>query len=226
MKDLYIAFIKELVYKSLRILFGLFISALGTVLLINADLGLNPWNVLNQGISLNTSLTFGQAAQTVGLCIVLCCSFFKTVPGVGTLLNMFFIGFFVDILNQLSLFSVPQNMIYKLLMLACGIIAFALGTCFYIRENLGAGPRDTLMVVLCKRTRFKAGTIKVGIELIVIFIGYLLGGKVGVGSLIIALTVGPVLNKVFSIFNYDVKKNHQENIIETFNRFKSIANNI
>lgn len=226
MIDGYMDLIKELLHKSIKIAFGLFIIAIGTVLSLKSELGLNPWNVLNQGVSMNTHLTFGQAAQIIGLCIVVLCCFFKIIPGYGTILNMLLFGYFVDIINLLDIFPIPSNYAYKLLMLAFSIIFYALGTCLYMMENLGAGPRDGLMVVLCKRMRFKAGTVKVGIEIIVITIGYLLGGKVGIGSLIMALSVGPVLNVMFSLFDYDVKKNKQENIFETINRFRSIENNI
>lgn len=222
MNDTYITLLKEMLLKSLKILFGFFLVALGTVLLLHSDLGLNPWGVLHHGISIRTPLTFGQASQIVGFSAVLLCSCFKIIPGIGTIFNMIFFGLFIDILNQSGLFFIPQNIKHKLLMLALGILATAIGTYLYMRENLGAGPRDGLMLLLCKKLKFKAGTIRSGIEMTVISLGYALGGKVGIGSLIIALTLGPTLNRIFSVFNYDVKKNHQENVVETFSRFKNI----
>lgn len=212
--------------RSIRLIVGLFFAAIGNVLMLHADLGLNPWGVLHQGISLNTPLTFGQANQIIGLLIVIFCIFFKIIPGLGTILNMFFLGAFIDILNQTKLFITPKYFIIKLLILLLGVVFISLGTCLYMRESLGAGPRDGLMVVFSKKMKVKAGYVRIFIELFALILGYILGGKVGIGTLVFALILGFTLNKVFYIFQYDPREKHHENIAETINKIKNITNSV
>lgn len=209
-------YLKVYFWKILRGLFGCLLIALGTVLMLYADLGLNPWGILHQGISIQTPLTFGQASQALGFSIIIFCLFFKVVPGIGTVMNMYFVGKFIDILKDIPLFVIPRSLILKLIMLILGLILMAFGMFFYIKENLGAGPKDGLMILINKKTNLDIGVVRTIMEVTAVLLGYMMGGRFGIGTIIVALALGPTLRYIFKKFNYNTKEEVHENIIETF----------
>lgn len=210
----------NLFLRYVKLMIGLFICAVGQNLFLYCDLGMNPWNVFHQGLSLHLPITLGQASQTVGLIIITICMFFKIFPGIATILNMYFIGFFVDMLINSNIMSTPETMIGKVIMCVSGVVVLSLGMFLYMSQELGAGPRDGLMLALTQRTRFKVGTIRNFMEITVLIVGILLGGKFGAGTIIASFLAGPALQTIFKIFKSNPKELKQENLIEVYNKLK------
>lgn len=177
----------------LVVVFGLFICATGIVLTYRSVLGLGPWDVLHQGLSFHSPLTFGQASITVGAVLIVASLLLKVYPGLGTVLNMSLIGIFVDWQLRMNwlpdLSSLPY--VVRIPIDALGVFMMGLGTAFYIAPRLGAGPRDGLMLRLHVLTRARIAIVRAVLECSALGLGFLLGGTVGLGTLIFAFGVGP-----------------------------------
>lgn len=197
---------------------GFALVAWGTLLFLYSDLGLNSWGLFHQGLSLQTPLTFGQAAQAFGSLLIIISLFFRVIPGLGTILNMFFIGIFIDLFDSFAILYTPNSMILKLLMLLLGIVVMAYGMFFYLKENLGAGPKDGVMILLHRITNLDIGIVRTAMEVSAVIAGYLLGGDFGIGTIISAFTIGPALSIICKLHKYKPKETYQENVIDTFKR--------
>lgn len=181
---------------------GLFVFAFGVALTLRSGLGLGPWDVLHQGISRHTPLTFGQASQVVGAAVIVIGLLLGVRPGVGTLLNMLLIGFFVDrILGAHMLPSMAAHgWALQVLMDAAGVAIVGLGSGLYIKADLGAGPRDGLMLGLHRVTGQRVAVSRAALELTVAAVGFVLGGAVGLGTLVFAFGIGPCVEVGFRLF--------------------------
>jgi uncharacterized membrane protein YczE len=208
----------------IKLMIGLFICSIGQNLFLYCDLGMNPWNVFHQGLSIYLPITLGQASQIVGLIIILICIFFKIFPGVATILNMYFIGFFTDITINSNIISTPETLVGKLLMCISGVVVLSFGMFLYMSQELGAGPRDGLMLALTQRTRFKIAFIRNAMEVTVLIIGIIMGGKFGVATIIASLLAGPVLQLIFKIFKKNPKELKQENLLDIYRKIKLNSN--
>ena len=162
----------------------------GIVFLVRAQIGVSPWDVLHLGISYRTGVSLGRVIQGVGLLVVLVSWLFHVQPGFVTLLNMIFIGYFVDIVSSMNYIPRPDAMWLKFVCYLVGVAICGTGVALYISGNRGAGPRDCLMMVLAKATRLRVGVIRTMMEVTVATIGYFLGGPLGIGTLLFALLIG------------------------------------
>ncbi len=174
-----------------QIMAGFFMFAAGIVFMLKADLGMSPWGVFHVGVTHHVPLTLGRISQLVGLIIIILSCFLGIYPGIGTLLNMFFIGFFIDIINPYVPYM--NGYVSQAAMLAGGVIFVGIGSGLYINSNLGAGPRDSLMLGLSKKTGRSIRFVRNSIEISVLVTGFFLGGPVGVGTVAFALAIGPVV---------------------------------
>jgi len=208
-----------LIIKDLPKLFiGFILCSLGIRLLITADLGMNPWGTFTSGLVNITNLSFGQLSQLIGFVIIIATLPLKSIPGVGTLLNMFFIGYFIDLFEGLPFMVTPNHFILKLAMCLLGLVVLSYGIYLYLSCQLGAGPRDGLMIALIKITNSSASIIKPAIEITVTLIGIALGGPLGIGTLIVALLGGKILDFFFKIFHYDPKSHHQRTLLDLMDK--------
>lgn len=202
--------IKKALLRGGRLFVGLFLYAVGIVMTINANLGLGPWDVFHQGLSTTIGITMGQASIAMGIIIVIINYFVGEKLGWGTLCNMLFIGIFMDVLMINNLIPIYEITVLQVIMMLGGMFVIGLASYFYIGAGLGSGPRDGLMVLLTKKTGKSVRFIRNCIEITVSIAGYLLGGFVGVGTVIIALGIGYFIQFVFKIFGFDVKAvNHR-----------------
>lgn len=183
----------------LALFFGLFIIGNGIVYTINANLGVNPWDVLHIGISYQTSFSIGRIIQVVGLLLVAVSYFFKVRIYIGTLLNMIFLGFFVDLVIDLGYVPQPDLLWQRIILYMAGVVSFGFGVAVYISANLGAGPRDSLMLALSKASSYRIGTIRTLMEITAATLGFLLGGPLGIGTVIFALSIGFFMELGFAI---------------------------
>lgn len=189
-----------------KLLLGVFLYAVGIVLTINANLGLAPWDVFHQGLSVRTGITMGQASICVGFVFVVLDSFLGEKLGWGTLLNIVLIGTFVDILMLNQLLPVFSAMVPRYMEMFAGMMVIGIASYYYISAGLGSGPRDGLMVALTKKTTKSVRFIRNCIELCALAIGFFLGGSVGLGTLIMALSTGYFIQFAFKLFKYNVKE--------------------
>ncbi|MEP6976958.1 MAG: hypothetical protein ABI948_02775 [Thermoleophilia bacterium] len=180
-------------------MFGLFLFAFGIVALLESKLGLSPWDVLNQGLAKHTPLSFGLANIAVGLVILVLAWVLGGPPGLGTVANAVLIGLFIEGLLRIDavvdLAGSPLGV--RVALLPLGIALMGVGSAFYIGASYGAGPRDTLMLVLSRRTGRRIGIVRAGIEATALVAGFALGGTVGVGTLAFAVLIGPAVEASF-----------------------------
>lgn len=199
-----------------RLLLGFICCAFGTVMALQSNLGLSPWDVFHQGLSNITGLTIGQSSIIVGLIVVTITLLLKLEIGLGTILNMIIIGFFIDLIIYTGVISIRTTLFSGVLMLIGSLAMMSIGSYLYISCGIGCGPRDGLMVVLVRITGKSVGLIRFFIELSVLVVGWLLGGKVGIGTLITVISVGSSIQLIFKIFKFDIKKVKHKNIKDSF----------
>jgi uncharacterized membrane protein YczE len=168
---------------------GFFCWALAVVLMVKSGLGLGPWDLFHQGFGLLIGRPMGLASIYVSIVIIVCSLKLRVWPGPGSLANMLLIGVFIDMLMPL----VPSSPLVSLHLLyfGSGILLIGLGSGTYIGARMGAGPRDALMLALSERLGWSIRRVRMGIEMSVLVAGWLLGGKVGLGTLAYALLIGP-----------------------------------
>lgn len=209
---------KKLLVEDIKKIPGLILAfaicGYGTIQIKVADLGMEPWDTLVLGISDKTGMDFGRVTQLVGLVIILFSIAVKIYPGMATILNMFFIGFFADIVSKFNIVLSPQNYFLKIIVLLYGNFVLSYGLYSYLKFELGAGPRDGLMVGLVKITGLDVRYIKPGIELIALLAGYLLGGTVGVGTIISTFVGGYMLDRIFRWRGFNPKTTCQRKLSE------------
>ena len=202
------------IYKFIRLFFGLFLYSVGIVMTINANLGLAPWDVFHKGLSTTFGITMGQASIAVGFMIVIIAFFLGERIGWGTVFNMYFIGYFIDILMLNNLIPIFDSFIPSLIMMLGGMFVIGCATVAYIGAELGSGPRDGLMIALTKRTKKSVRFIRNTIEICALSIGYLLGGTLGIGTVIMSLCIGYFVQFAFKLLKFDVTKIHHRYIDE------------
>ncbi|MBN2334789.1 membrane protein [Candidatus Bathyarchaeota archaeon] len=188
--------------------FGLFLFACGVVMNLYSGLGMSPWGVLSVGIVNVSSLSLGQASQLVGLAVLVIGWLLGFPPGFATLMNMYFIGYFIDVIMAWGLIPLPTGVVSQAALLVGSIVTIGVGSFFYLNPKLGAGPRDGLMMGFVQKTGRPVSHIRGAIEVTVLVIGYLMGGPVGVGTLVSALTVGYSVQLFFQLGHYDREAKH------------------
>ena len=198
----------ELLRKMPSLLFGLFLFAGGVVANLYSGLGMAPWGVLNVGIVNYTPLTLGQASQLVGLAVLVIGWVMGFAPGLGTLANMYFVDLFIDWIISWGLIPMPADVLEQVAMLFLSVGLIGVASYFYLRVRLGAGPRDGLMMGLVRRLDRPVSTIRGAIEVMVLVLGYVLGGPVGIGTLVTALTTGYAVQLAFKLGGYDKNAKH------------------
>ena len=189
-----------------RAMIGYLLYGVGIVFTINAQLGLAPWGVFHQGFSNQFGVTMGTAVQVVGAAILILDFFLGERIGWGTIGNVYFIGTFIDVVTNLGVVPVFDNIYLRFLQMIIGMMIMSFATYFYLSAQLGAGPRDGLMVALTKRTNKPVGLIRSAIEITALISGYLMGGLVGWGTLIMSLGFGYFIQTTFKIFKFDVRQ--------------------
>lgn len=207
----------------LRLLLGLFIYALGTVFTIQANVGLAPWEALHLGLSDLTGLSFGVIVILVGLVILIATVAMKEPIGIGTVANVFMIGLFCDWINYLHIIPLVNNFWLGILVMLLGMFLISLASYFYIGSGFGAGPRDSLMIALQKRLpKVPIGLIRGTIEGTALLIGWLLGSKVGLGTVLAVFGISFVLQFTFKMLRFDVKQVKQESLLETVRNLSAL----
>jgi uncharacterized membrane protein YczE len=169
---------------------GLALYGVSMGLMIRGGLGLDPWDVLHDALARRTGLTFGTVTAIVGALVLLCWVPLRQRPGVGTVANIVLVALAVD--ATLAVLGQADAMALRIGLMVGGVVLNGLATAAYIGVRLGPGPRDGLMTGLSARTGVSIRVVRTGIELTVLATGWLLGGTVGVGTVVYALAIGPL----------------------------------
>ena len=169
--------------------FGLSLFGLGEGLLIVSFTGASPWSVLAQGISLNVNLSIGTITLLISIAVLILWIPLGQKPGMGTIFNALIIAIMIDLC--IKYVPTPSSYIHQLFLAVISVIMVGIGGGIYLVSNLGAGPRDGLMIGLQKLTNFPIAVVRATLEISVVSIGWYLGGTVGIGTLLFAFGIGP-----------------------------------
>lgn len=200
-----------------KLMLGFFLAALGIVFMINANLGLSPWDVLHQGITNVIPITIGQANIVVGIIVVISSMFLGVKIGIGTILNTILVGVFIDLITITKVIPMVHNLFIGILMLVLGMIFLGLGTCIYLSCELGCGPRDGLMTALTRITKKSVKLVRTTIEICALVCGWLLGGYVGIGTIITAIVLGYIIQLWCKILKLDIAILNHRSILDNLN---------
>ena len=207
---------KEIIRNMILASFGLFVFAIGVYLTIQANIGVAPWDVLNQGLTKRTGFLYGNVMIMVSLTVILLDVLMKEPIGMGMLLDTLVVGKTVDLMNYLNLVKPRQTLWGGVLLLIAGIFLLAIGMRIYMALGLGCGPRDTFLVALCKRfPKLSIGALNVIMWATVTVIGWFLGGQVGLGTIVSVVAMGPVLNTLCKLTNFNAADVVHQNLLKT-----------
>ncbi|MDI1296834.1 MAG: hypothetical protein PSY12_13295 [bacterium] len=181
-----------------QLFWGLGLYGFAMALMLRANLGLDPWDVLHQGIAPRLGFSFGMTVNLVGALVLLLWWPLRQRPGIGTLCNIVVIGTAVDI--SLMILPTPDTLWMRAIWLIAGIVLNGIAGGAYIGAGLGPGPRDGLMTGFCRRTGLPVKWVRTGIEIGVLAIGWLLGGTVGLGTLLYAASIGWIVHHALPFF--------------------------
>ena len=179
------------------LLAGLALYGFSMALMVRAGLGLDPWDVFHQGLSRHTGWTLGTATAVVGVAVLLAWIPLRNRPGIGTLANVVVIAVTVD--ASLAVLPTPAGLPVRVAMMLGAVLLNAFATVLYIGAGLGPGPRDGLMTGLVARTGLSVRLVRTAIEATVLAVGWLLGGSVGVGTLVYAFGIGPLVQLILHV---------------------------
>ncbi|MBQ3661485.1 MAG: hypothetical protein II907_05585 [Firmicutes bacterium] len=207
---------KEVIRNMILASFGLFVFAVGVYLTIQANIGVAPWDVLNQGLTKRTGFLYGNVMIMVSLTVILLDVLMKEPIGMGMLLDTLVVGKTVDLMNYLNLVKPRQTLWGGVLLLIAGIFLLAVGMRIYMALGLGCGPRDTFLVALCKRfPKLSIGALNVIMWATVTVIGWFLGGQVGLGTIVSVAAMGPVLNTLCKLTRFNAADVVHQNLLKT-----------
>lgn len=184
----------------LQLYFGLSLYGLSTAMFVRADLGADPWNVFHLGVAKLLSLDIGTVMIATGALVLLLWIPLRQRPGLGTISNVVVIGLAAD--AALAMIPTLDQLLPRSALLASAIVVNAIATAMYIGAGFGSGPRDGLMTGVHARTGCSVRSIRTVIELTVLLIGWLLGGTLGVGTVLYALTIGPLIQLCLPWFRF------------------------
>ncbi|UPK73729.1 hypothetical protein MU582_14965 [Nocardioidaceae bacterium SCSIO 66511] len=174
-----------------QLVFGLALYGWSMAMMVESVLGLDPWDVFHDGVTRHLPMTFGQVVIAVGAVLLLLWIPLRQWPGLGTVLNVILIGLAADL--GLAVMSEPDSLVARFALLIGGVVLNGLAGALYIGTHLGPGPRDGLWLALVSRTGLSVRLIRTSVEVTVVVLGFLLGGTVGLGTIVYALAIGPIV---------------------------------
>ena len=204
-----------------RLAGGSALTALGVVAQLQANIGLEPWSIFQQGLQYTVGVSFGVASMLVGGAAIGIAMLLGEPFGFGTLGNTVICGVLIDWFCALDLIPLSTGPLMSAALLLGGMELIALGTRLYMSSCLGAGPRDSLTVALVRRTGFSVGLCRTSMEVLVTLTGWLMGGQLGIGTLVTAAGFGFLLDANFRLSHFHPTQCRQENVTETLRRLRA-----
>ena len=200
----------------LRITAGLLVFALGVHLTIYANIGLAPWDCLGMGIANHTPFNYGISMTVIAVVILITDVLLKERIGFGTIIDALLTGNFVQMFNSLNPLPENENMCIGIAVMLAGFVFMALGMWIYMTAEQCCGPRDSLLVALGKRLpKIPIGIVEVLLWSVVLLIGWLLGGQVGIGTIISTFGAGLVMQLVYSLIHFEPREMKHKGLAET-----------
>lgn len=196
---------------------SLFFNGVGIYLTIQANIGAGPWDVLSLGLSKTLGILYGTASISVSFTVLLIDVLLHEPIGIAMFIDAVVVGKAVDLCNHLHLVPPCSSPLTGIPLMLLGLVIMAYTQVFYMKAALGCGPRDTLLVALAKRAgRIPIGAVATAILAFATFIGWLLGGPVGIGTLICAFCTGPIMQAAFRSVHFDATKIRHQHLGESF----------
>lgn len=183
----------HLTYRVVRLLVGLFFFGFAAAMMLRAQVGVDPWTVLAEGLMLTTGIGIGWWVVVLGLVVLLLWIPLRQRPGLGTVLNALLVGPFMEV--ALIYIDTPDTLVVRWLVFATGVMMLAIASGLYIGAGFGPGPRDGLMTGANKRFGWPIWAVRSSIEVTVLLIGWALGGNFGLGTIVFALSIGPLVHR-------------------------------
>ena len=206
---------REIVRQWLRIVLGLLVFAFGVHLTIYANIGLAPWDCLGMGISYHTPLNYGLSMTAMGVVILLVDLALRERIGFGTIIDALLTGNFVQMFNDLNPLPENRSVWLGILIMLSGFVFMALGMLIYMKAAQGCGPRDSLLVGLGKRLpRLPIGVVEIILWSAVVLIGWLLGGPVGIGTLLSTFGAGAVMQLIYGALHFEPRDIRHRDVFE------------
>ncbi len=193
----------QLPRRLVQLLIGLVLYGVSVSMLLRGGLGVAPWDVLTSGFIRHVPISFGQAIIVLSFLVVLLWIPLRETPGVGTVANAFLVGLSAD--ATLAVLDTPDSMAMRTALMVGGVLLTGLATAVYIGAQLGRGPRDGLMTGLARRTGWSLRLVRTLLEVTVVLVGVALGGQLGIGTVIFALTIGPIAQALLPVFLVPVR---------------------
>lgn len=194
----------RMVHRLIQLSIGLVLYGVTLAMIIRAGLGNAPWDVLHQGLSRHLPISIGTAVIAMSLVVLLLWIPIREVPGLGTIANAFVIGLAAD--ATLGVLEKPAHLWLAIVLTVGGVVLNAVATAMYIGAQLGPGPRDGLMTGLHRRTGLPIGLVRTALEVTVVVLGWIMGGVLGLGTLLYAVAIGPLVQRLLPLFIVDLKK--------------------
>ena len=214
----------EYAVKAMELVFGLFLFAAGAYLMVQANIGLSSWWALDIGLANLTGIDYGTVHNVVALAVLLLDILLKEKIGWGMVADALLIGTFVVIFNQFQAVPLFQTLPEGVACIIAGLLLCGVGLYYYMDAGFGCGPRDALMVAICRRfPQVPVGVIRVFLEGAALLTGWALGAKIGIGTVIATVGIGISIQFVFSMAKFDVTRVHNENIMETCRALKWLS---
>ena len=207
---------RQVIFGWLRIVLGLLIFAFGVHLTIYANIGLAPWDCLGMGLAKHTPFNYGISMTLIAVTVLLIDLLMKERIGFGTVIDALLTGNFVQLFNSLNPFSENESLWLGIVIMLVGFVFMALGMWVYMSAEQCCGPRDSLLIGLGKRMpRVPIGIVEVLLWAVVLLAGWLLGGKVGIGTVLSTFGAGLVMQLVYNIIHFEPRKLRHRSLIET-----------
>jgi len=208
---------KDILINILTASLGLFLFGTGEYLTIQADIGVGPWDTFYIGLSQTTGFLYGNISIAASMIILLLDIAMKEKIGIGMFLDAFIVGKTVDLLNFLHLIATPSSMVFRVLLFLCGIALTGFSLWFYMRAGLGCGPRDSMLVGFSRRLpRIPIVVISISIQVVVTILGWILGGPIGLGTILFALLEGPAMSLTFRATHFVATDVKHQSLGESF----------
>jgi len=180
---------------------GLYLLAFGVSVIIQANLGTATWDVLHIGLSENFGLSIGRWVQIVGVVMVVLTSLLeKTRIQIGSVLNIVFVGFFLNQILAADFIPAPDTLTVRIIMLLVGVTIMGVGSGMYVSSKIGAGPRDGMTLYIAKRFSLSVGTSRTILESLALTSGWLLGGPVAIGTFVTVPLIGPIMQRSLGVW--------------------------
>ncbi len=199
---------------------SLFVNGLGVYLTVHANIGAAPWDVLNLGLSKTFHILYGNASIAVSLCILVIDILLREHIGIAMFIDAFTVGKAVDFFDWLDIVPVPKTLFGSIAMILVGLVIIGYTQMLYMKAALGCGPRDTLLVGLSRRVpKIPIGVVSIALLSAATLMGWLLGGPVGIGTILCAFASGPIMQAAFMSVKFDATGIRHQKIQESIRVF-------